>query len=429
MRTDAQGLRRRERGWLVAALSLGLLACAVVPAGASQADGLFERHLAGVERTARFEVGRFEKVVVDEDLVVLSSGDIVVNGPIEAVARGLKSRSGQGISITLSTPKTIYLNAEVLPGRGIDASTACSAGGKGGSLILDAVRIVVGVPEIHAGAGGSGGAGAPGGAGGDFLAGGQLVSRLPFQMRARLVAGAGGAGGAGTSASCKGISANLRSRGGKGGDFRGTQSLAAIDIQDCTISNVDFLLKGDGSAGGAGTDQAGGAGGAGGRGSDGNAGHPDGYPGTAGSPGGSVTGGPGGGGGGGTNGCCVIPHVPGGNGGAGGKGGNATGGAGGAGGAGGNGLPGARGGNGGAGGRGGSATGGNGGGGGAGGNGNGPGTGGAGGVGGTATAGAGGTGGAGGLGTPNGTPGAVGAGGTATAGGTGGTGANGSPCS
>jgi hypothetical protein len=426
-------LCRWETRGRVAAMALGFLACAVVPAGADPANGLFERHLAGVERTARFEVGSFDKVVADEDLVVLSSGDIVINGPIVAGSRTEKSRTGQGVSITLSTPKTIYINAEILPGRGVDASAACLPGGQGGSLILDAARIVIGVPEIRAGAGGAGGPEAPGGAGGDFVVGGRLISRLPVGARARLVGGAGGPGGPGMIASCKGIPANSRSRGGKGGDFvPGRLLTSGVQvIQNCIAnqSPADPLLKTDGSGGDGGMARGGGDGGAGGKGSDGTASHPDGYPGNPGGPGGSITAGNAFPGGPGSDGCCVTPHAPGGNGGPGGKGGTATGGNGGAGGAGGNAYTGGRGGDGGAGGNGGSATGGNGGAGGAGGNGNGPGAGGGGGAGGTANKGFGGAGGAGGSGTPSGNPGAAGSDGTAQSGLAGVAGANGSPCS
>lgn len=383
----------------------------------------------GTLSVSSFHVSEETVALVDQDLVVSSQGDIIIDGSIIGIEGNLTSTLSQALSnqtdaasITLTTPGKIIINGTIQAANGID-------GQNGGNIFLNAKEIVLN-NHLTAGNGGHGsGYGMDGGDGGSIFIDGTLVTpdnETPVNVQA-------GNGGDGSES----LPDKDGSNGGNGGDVilgDGSNGGPGVPGNNDTGSNGTDGSGGGRCAnaghGGPGANVIAGVGGNGNNhggnasilsGRGGNGGH--------GGKGGNALGGNGGYGG--KGGDCCNPDGPGGNGGHGAQGGNATGGRGGNGGKGGNGVLFGNGGEGGKGGDGGTGTGGNGGNGGDGGVGVPGGAAGLAAIGGTGTAGAGGLGGAGGNGGllgNNGAPGAFGVPGGAVSGSTGAGGAPGGLC-
>lgn len=425
---------RRRAGAAALAASLGLLAPLAAWAAAVEPERLAERHLAGAISVHRFAVSAGERIVADDDIAVYSERDIVIDGPITALPRADRSDLSRGVSIQLRTPGTIFVNATLAAGPGRHGTARCTAGERGGDVVLHARRIIFRMGSLRGAAGGDGGPDAPGGRGGDLvLDAAQVVSTFDGGEALRLYGGAGGKGGDGTWIGCgESVVTGAGAPGGAGGDVRAPQ----VTIARSTVGQPapPDVCAPDGAAGSQPATATGGTGGTGGAGSQGTMENPDGGPGGAGGPGGLGLGSNGGGGGNGGD-CCVPAPGQGGKGGPGGKGALGVGGTGGAGGPGGAawfsaGVYQGTGGVGGDGGNGGPGKGGNGGPGGNGGKGSPAGAGGAGGALGGAAGGSGGAAGSGGAGAPAGKPGTAGTGGaTQGAGNAGAAGLPGGSCS
>lgn len=283
-------------------------------------------------------------VWVESDLELVGRGDLVIDGALRA-RPGLHGPNREGIALHLHTSGAIIVRGQLLAGDGADGAAPGEAGGRGGSLRLEA-PLVVASTDLVAGQGGRGGLGAAGGDGGDILITGLALAPSDWLgERPALRAGQGGMGGAG-------LTGEVGGPGGRGG--------AGGSASAPTIPTADDGLPG--SHGGSGNDdiktQPGAKGGAGGPCSAGLIGggglHALAGGGGAGGPGGSATSPVGSGGAGGDGGdggvavasgggfggnagdCCFLP-LPGQHGGPGGDGGHAFGGKGGSGGMGGQG--------------------------------------------------------------------------------------------
>jgi hypothetical protein len=133
-------------------------------------------------------------VWVGADLELSSLGDIVIEGAL--IARpGVSGRSGP--SIELRTPGVIHLGGTLMAGDGGDGVLAGQAGGRGGSLLLEAAAIVT-RSDLLGARGGHGGPGADGGDGGQVFVRGTVVPPAEsIDVQLTLRGGAGGQGGAG----------------------------------------------------------------------------------------------------------------------------------------------------------------------------------------------------------------------------------------
>ncbi len=208
-------------------------------------------HLSGVINTTVFEVAPTDRVIVEDDLVVFSDGNITIDGPMIATK--------SGASISLVSPGVININATIRPGAGKDGDYL-EDGQDGGGLTLNAPRVILGVNELSAGDGGDGGDGGSGGEGGWVIAMGAVYTNPWSAQMASVAAGQGGNGGHGVFDP---MSAVATGDGGDGGDAGwvviGTQQVP-VSVGPCvghgddglhgiSITPVKGGYGGDGSAG------------------------------------------------------------------------------------------------------------------------------------------------------------------------------------
>jgi len=403
------------------------------------------QRLQGRVDAKRIVIPASATVVVDDDLLLNSELDIVIEGRLVARDRSAVEGLSAGPRIELFSRTTIEVWGAIEGGRGVDYSDTAPMeslgriGGDGSDVVLSAPAVYVD-GQVRSGAGGRGGTQAHGGNGGTLTIVGAFLTHSDDADYEAF----GGDGAMGGDAL---LPTQRPGDSGDGGavlvlDHPDTENyFELLDDQHAETDPVArsfgyraFMLDDaippakceDGAAGPVGADSLGGQGAPGVNGTPGSAQSQNGGPGSDGGKGGPATGGKGKNGFGGQD-CCHVPAA-GGNGGPGGGGGDGTGGKGGVGGKGGNAYANQTGGNGGNGGNGGDGTGGDGGDGGKGGPGVGPGGGGLGGPPGGSTAGAGGKGGKGGSGNPNGTAGNTGGTGASLAGNPGITGLIGDGC-
>ena len=154
----------------------------------------------------------------ENDLRVYCTGEIRVDGVLEAFDRPAGSPYPNGVTIRLVSETRIVVSGRVVAGNGGDAHAGPATiqnclwlGGKGGDVILEAPEIEM-TGTLAAGHAGRSGANAAGPAGGDVILRGRL---LPDRGTGGMTGGTGG-GFLGTSFS----GVPLDGRGGSGGSVR-----------------------------------------------------------------------------------------------------------------------------------------------------------------------------------------------------------------
>jgi len=189
---------------------------------------LVDQAVAGTLIGRNILVAEGVTVVVEDDLEVLASGTVRVDGTLLVRdVQGILRRSAQRIRIQAA--ERITINGAILGGRGRDLrdlpteSTLGVEGGDGTSIALTAPDIAV-FGLVRSGAGGHGGGAARGGNGGSIVQVGRHVTDLhtsPSSVAQAPVAGAGwvlGGGGRG------GDSPFPPHSGGHGGDAGGLEA-------------------------------------------------------------------------------------------------------------------------------------------------------------------------------------------------------------
>jgi hypothetical protein len=281
--------------------------------------------IGGTMVVDRFVIPEGQTVIAEEDLVVASRSEIVIDGSLIASNADAWFRP-DAPSITLIAAERIVIDGAIALGRGLDGPDLEQPGGKGGDLYLAAPLILSSLNQIRAGDGGTGAPGVPGfragrgGAGGDVEVFAHAVigdgdSPLTF------VGGAGGRGGAGADGTPFFSSGSPGGAGGRGGHVN-------IVTAFCPTCNGGGFLDGPECGGPGGPGEPGEAGCDGNDVMGGSPNAPSPAPactdGQNGLSGGTAIGGDGGKGGDGGDG--VAPDGSGGHGGRGGFGGSATGG-------------------------------------------------------------------------------------------------------
>ncbi|KAA0215150.1 MAG: hypothetical protein DYG94_09830 [Leptolyngbya sp. PLA3] len=111
-------------------------------------------NVSGYVRTDRFAVGPRGVVYADEDLIVDSSGPIVIDGTLQAQDGTAFGAGTSAASIALVSDTAIIIRGDVVAGDGADGVFPSQSGGRGTSFYLEAPIVIFELASLRAGDGG-----------------------------------------------------------------------------------------------------------------------------------------------------------------------------------------------------------------------------------------------------------------------------------